>query len=123
LNGKTPEAIVIRTTNEPSKNQENIHILIHILRLRRFSFAKRNSTFIDLPSVDKEKDEGNFSSQSFWNVTDVNQLNQDARLCYNNRIDFVDPSIQDGTYLLNIQIASFENDAVQVSLFCMPLLI
>jgi hypothetical protein len=43
------------------------------------------------------------------NVTDVNQLNQDARL--NATItDFVDPSIQDGTYLLNIH-RSFENDA------------
>jgi hypothetical protein len=34
---------------------------------------------IDLPSVDKERDEAN-STQSLWNVTDVNQLNADARL-------------------------------------------
>jgi hypothetical protein len=64
LNGKMPEAIVIRTyqTNR-LKNQENIHILIrHILRrLRRFHSRKRNKhLLIDLPSVDKEKDEGNF---------------------------------------------------------------
>jgi hypothetical protein len=69
-----------------------------------------------LPSVDKEKDE-TFSSQSFWNVTDVNQLNQDARLNATiTELILFDPSIQDGTYLLNIQIASSKM-RVQVSLF------
>jgi hypothetical protein len=29
--------------------------------------------------VDKEKDEEAASSQGFWNVTDVNHLNEDAR--------------------------------------------
>jgi hypothetical protein len=45
---------------------------------------------IDLPSVDKEKDEGNLPQhKSFWNVTDVKNLNQDARL-NDNRDDFCD---------------------------------
>jgi hypothetical protein len=32
--------------------------------------------------------------------------------------DFVSNEVKDGTYLLNLQIASFENDAVLVSRFC-----
>ena len=68
---------------------------------------------IDLPSVDKERDEGKLvAHKAFWNVTDVNHLNVDARL--NSTITemiFVPNEVHDGNYVLNLQIASFENDA------------
>ena len=68
---------------------------------------------IDLPSVDKEKDDGKLlAHKAFWNVTDVNNLNDDARLdCTITEMIFVHDEVKDGTYLLNLQIASFENDA------------
>lgn len=68
---------------------------------------------IDLPSVDKEKDDGKLlAHKAFWNVSDVNNLNADARLdCTITEMIFVPDEIKDGTYLLNLQIASFENDA------------
>ncbi len=68
---------------------------------------------IDLPSVDKEEDEGNLlAHKAFWNVKDVTNLNQDARLnCTITEMIFVEDEIQDGNYILNLQIASFENDA------------
>ncbi|MFV8343404.1 cyclase family protein [Flavobacterium sp. XS2P39] len=68
---------------------------------------------IDLPSVDKEHDEGELlAHKAFWNVTDVANLNADARLdCTITEMIFVPNNVQDGTYLLNLQIASFENDA------------
>ncbi|MDD2675401.1 MAG: cyclase family protein [Flavobacterium sp.] len=68
---------------------------------------------IDLPSVDKEKDDGKLlAHKAFWNVKDVNNLNADARLdCTITELIFVPDEVKDGTYLLNIQIASFENDA------------
>jgi hypothetical protein len=68
---------------------------------------------IDLPSVDKEKDDGKLlAHKAFWNVTDVNQLNEDARLsCTITEMIFVPNEVADGIYLLNLQIASFENDA------------
>ena len=68
---------------------------------------------IDLPSVDKEKDEGKLlAHKAFWNVKNVNNLNVDARLdCTITEMIFVDDRVQDGNYLLNLQIASFENDA------------
>ena len=68
---------------------------------------------IDLPSVDKEKDDGKLvAHKAFWNVTDVNSLNDDARLdCTITEMIFVSNEVKDGAYLLNLQIASFENDA------------
>lgn len=68
---------------------------------------------IDLPSVDKEKDEGKLlAHKAFWNVKDVNNLNEDARKNATiTELIFVDEDVKDGSYLLNLQIASFENDA------------
>lgn len=68
---------------------------------------------IDLPSVDKEYDQGKLlAHKSFWNVTNINVLNDDARLdCTITELIFVDDKIQDGNYFLNLQIASFVNDA------------
>lgn len=68
---------------------------------------------IDLPSVDKEHDEGKLlAHKAFWNVKDIDNLNTDARLdCTITEMIFVPDAVQDGSYLLNLQIASFENDA------------
>lgn len=68
---------------------------------------------IDLPSVDKEKDDGKLvCHKAFWNITDVHQLSEDARLGATiTEMIFVPSFIKDGKYLLNLQIASFENDA------------
>lgn len=68
---------------------------------------------IDLPSVDKEKDEGKLlAHKAFWNVTDIHQLNADARLeATITEMIFVPNEVPDGLYLLNLQIVSFENDA------------
>lgn len=68
---------------------------------------------IDLPSVDREEDEGKLlAHKAFWNLKDVNQLNDDARLdCTITEMIYVDDHVKDGNYLLNLQIASFENDA------------
>ncbi|EJG00700.1 cyclase family protein [Flavobacterium sp. F52] len=68
---------------------------------------------IDLPSVDKEHDEGKLlAHKAFWNVKDTHNLNPDAR--FNATITemiYVSDEIEDGNYILNLQIASFENDA------------
>jgi hypothetical protein len=68
---------------------------------------------IDLPSVDREEDEGRLvAHKAFWNVKDVNHLNPDARLnCTITEMIYVNDEVQDGSYMLNLQIASFENDA------------
>jgi kynurenine formamidase len=113
-----PEAIVIRTLpNLESKKHKNYSktnppylaedaaIFIREIGIKHL--------LIDLPSVDREEDEGKLlAHKAFWNVKDVNNLNSDARLdCTITEMIFVDEAIQDGSYILNLQIASFENDA------------
>ena len=68
---------------------------------------------IDLPSVDREHDEGKLlAHKAFWNVKDTYNLNPDARLeATITEMVFVPDEIEDGNYFLNLQIASFENDA------------
>jgi kynurenine formamidase len=115
---KNPEAIIIRTlpnfkikkslkysnTNPPYLAEDAAHFI-------RESGIKH--LLIDLPSVDKEHDEGKLlAHKAFWRVKDVHNLNPDARLdCTITEMIFVPDEVQDGSYLLNLQIASFENDA------------
>ena len=118
LSGKTPEAIVIRTLpNFDSKKHKNYsktnppYLLEEAATFIRESGIKH--LLIDLPSVDREEDEGRLlAHKAFWNVKDVNNLNEDAQLdCTNTELIFVDDSVKDGSYILNLQMAPFENDA------------
>ena len=118
LNGKTPEAIIIRTLpNDIRKlSKKYSHTNPPFLAEDAARFICESGIqhlLIDLPSVDKEKDEGKLlAHKAFWNVTDVKKLNADARLdCTITEMIFVADEVQDGSYLLNLQIASFENDA------------
>lgn len=62
---------------------------------------------IDLPSIDKEKDEGKLlAHKAFWDYPKNTRL--DATI---TELIYVPNKIEDGNYLLNLQIASFENDA------------
>ena len=118
LKGKNLEAIVIRTLpNLQTKKSTNYS------KTNPPYLAEEAATYIreigiqhlliDLPSVDREEDEGKLlAHKAFWNVKDVNNLNADARLnCTITEMIFVEDEIQDGSYFLNLQIASFENDA------------
>ena len=118
LNGNFPEAIIIRTlpntsdklskkyskTNPPYLSEEAAVFIRE---------AGIQHLLIDLPSVDREEDGGKLlAHKAFWNVKNTNDLNEDARI--NSTITeliFVPNDIQDGNYLLNLQIGSFENDA------------
>lgn len=62
---------------------------------------------IDLPSVDKEKDEGKLlSHNAFWNTAGELRLNATI-----TEFIYVRNSIDDGTYFLNLMVAPIENDA------------
>ncbi len=118
LNGKTPEAIIIRSLpNLESKKHKNYsktnppYLLEEAATFICESGIKH--LLIDLPSVDREEDEGKLlAHKAFWNVKDTVNLNTDARLdCTITEMIFVDDEVKDGSYILNIQITSFENDA------------
>jgi kynurenine formamidase len=118
LAGKTPEAIVIRTLpNDLQKLHQNYsNTNPPYLEDAAAKFLRDigvDHLLIDLPSVDKEHDEGRLAAhKAFWNVKDVKQLNEDARIHATiTEMVFIPDEIQDGSYLLNLQIASFENDA------------
>lgn len=118
LNGKTPEAIIIRSLPnvEGKLYKKYSNTNPPFLAGDAAVFIREsgiNHLLIDLPSVDKEHDEGKLlAHKAFWNVRDVNDLNDDARLeATITEMIFVADEIRDGSYLLNLQIASFENDA------------
>ena len=69
---------------------------------------------IDLPSVDKEKDDGKLvAHKAFWGLEaypekKTTSIRKQATI---TELIFVDNNIQDGDYILNLQTAAFENDA------------
>jgi len=118
LQTKTPEAIVIRTfPNKEAKKHLNYSNTNPPYLLEEAAIFIRESgikhLLIDLPSVDKEHDEGKLlAHKAFWNVKDVLHLNEDARMdCTITELIFVENEVMDGSYFLNLQIASFVNDA------------
>jgi kynurenine formamidase len=118
LRGKKPEAIVIRTLpNDNAKlSRKYSNANPPYLDESAAAFIRESAIkhlLIDLPSVDKENDEGKLlAHKAFWNVKDVNVLNDDARLeATITEMIFVADDIKDGSYFLNLQIANFENDA------------
>jgi kynurenine formamidase len=118
LGKNKPKALVIRTIpnseNKKSKKYSNTNpaylseeaaIFIREIGIQHL--------LIDLPSVDREHDEGKLlAHKAFWNVKDTKNLNEDARInCTITEMIYVPNDVEDGSYLLNLQIASFENDA------------
>ena len=61
---------------------------------------------VDLPSVDREEDGGALAAhRAFWDYPGASRKD-----CTISELIFVDNSVKDGLYLLNLQIASFELD-------------
>ncbi len=112
LKNNSPEALVIRTmpNTEEKKNRHYsetnwTYILedaMHFIRERGIKHL-----LIDLPSVDREHDGGKLlSHKAFWNFDGNRRLD-----CTITEFIYVPNKVKDGSYLLNLQIAPFENDA------------
>lgn len=112
LKGKSPEAIVIRTipNTENKKTKNWAHTNWPYIEESAMIFLRRlgiKHVLIDLPSVDREKDEGELKAhRAFWDVDGT--IRMDATI---TEMIYVPHRIEDGSYLLNLQIAPFENDA------------
>ncbi|WP_343623258.1 cyclase family protein [Flavobacterium lindanitolerans] len=118
LEGKFPEAIVIRTLPNPEEKLSRKYSDTNppYLDEKAAVFIRERGIkhlLIDLPSVDKERDQGKLlAHKAFWNVKNTHDLNDDARFDATiTELIFVPDHVEDGSYLLNLQIASFENDA------------
>lgn len=106
------EAIIIRTlTNAPEKmnfqysgtNPPYLDVKAVELLLEKGI----DHILIDTPSVDREQDDGKLAAHHlFWNYPQKPALHRTI-----TELIYVTNTILDGVYLLNLQIASFENDA------------
>ncbi|MEP2237743.1 MAG: cyclase family protein [Maribacter sp.] len=112
LGSKTPTALVIRTLpNTASKlKRQYSHTNPPYILEDAMVFIRElgvEHLLIDLPSVDKEKDNGKLlAHKAFWN------FNGEVRLGATiTEFVFVPDTVIDGTYFLNLQVAPFENDA------------
>ena len=66
---------------------------------------------VDIPSVDRLFDDGHLSSHNIFWETKSKQLNPKTQNKTITEMIFVDNSIEDGDYVLEIQMAPFQNDA------------
>ncbi|MCB0432957.1 MAG: cyclase family protein, partial [Mangrovimonas sp.] len=112
LGNKKREAVIIRTlpnTKEKLSKQYSHTNPPYLLEEAAIYLKEKDvkHLLIDLPSVDRESDEGKLlSHNAFWNTG--RKLRLDATI---TEFIFVPNTVDDGTYFLNLQIAPFENDA------------
>lgn len=112
LGNKKRDAIVIRTlpNARDKKTMKYDHTNPPYLNEAAAIFLKTKGIkhlLVDLPSVDKEKDEGRLvAHNAFWNTS--GELRLDATI---TEFIYVRNSIKDGTYFLNLMVAPIENDA------------
>lgn len=112
LQGKKPEALIIRTISNPVAKTEmqysdtNPPYITEDAMKYIVSLGVKH-LLVDLPSVDKEKDGGKVAAHHiFWNYPQAPQTTKTI-----TELIYVPNTVLDGPYLLNLQIASFENDA------------
>ena len=112
LKNDYPEALVIRTSpnNDLKKTKKYSNTNWPYLLEEAAAFIRERGIkhlLIDQPSVDREHDEGKLlAHKAFWNYSIKERL--DATI---TELIYAPDSIPDGYYLLNLQIAPFENDA------------
>lgn len=112
LGNKKRDAIVIRTLpNLSDKKSQRYSDTNPPYLLEESAVYLREKgikhLLIDLPSVDKEKDNGLLlSHNAFWNT--AGKLRLDATI---TEFIYVPNKVKDGTYFLNLMVAPFENDA------------
>jgi kynurenine formamidase len=112
LKGKSPEALVIRTL--PNTTSKKTHKYSNTnwpyLEEAAAKYIRElgvDHLLIDLPSVDKEKDEGKLlAHRAFWNYPKHTRMHATI-----TEFVYVSNRIMDGSYLLNLQTAPFVNDA------------
>ncbi len=112
LAGKQYEALIIRTLpNNEEKKQLNYSATnppyLEEGAIGPVDAAGIRHLLIDLPSVDREEDGGKLQfHHAFWKVPENPQFDKTI-----TELVFVDNRIADGEYILELQMAAFQNDA------------
>jgi kynurenine formamidase len=106
------DALILRTLpNEEAKKHKNYSSTnppyMDVKCIEFFNKHKIKHLLIDTPSVDRESDGGELAfHHAYWGVPD--NMNFDRTI---TELIFVEDEIVDGTYILDLQVAPFENDA------------
>lgn len=106
------EALIIRTLPNYSekRSKKYSHTNWPFLTQNAATYIREcgiQHLLIDLPSIDKEKDDGKLlAHKAFWNFPKNTRLGATI-----TELIYVPNTLPDGEYILNLQIASFENDA------------
>ncbi|MEQ8907925.1 MAG: cyclase family protein [Vicingaceae bacterium] len=109
---KTAEALIIRTLpnnkGKLSAQYSNTNpAYVEAQAVQEMIESGIQHLLLDLPSVDRENDGGKLSAHhTFWEHPKNTQMQRTI-----TEMIFVPNEIKDGLYLLNLQIAPFENDA------------
>jgi arylformamidase len=112
VGSEVPEAIIIRTLPNPDEKMlrqysGNNPPYLHHEAAKWICEKGIEHLLLDLPSVDREDDGGKLlAHHEFWRYPhNIRMTSTITELIY------VPSSVPDGNYFLNLQIASFENDA------------
>ncbi len=115
-----PTALIVRTLpNDESKltrqyGENNIPPYFTTQAMEFIVECGFKHLLVDLPSVDRLFDEGKLSNHRiFWNVEQGSfEINADTRVNSTvTELIYVPNEVEDGEYILNLQLAPFENDA------------
>jgi arylformamidase len=112
LSGNKPEALIVRTlpntSDKTSKNYSDSNFCyFESEALEWLASQGVQHLLTDLPSVDRESDGGLLKGhRAFWNYPNATRINASI-----TEFIYVPDSVADGEYLLNLQVASFDNDA------------
>ncbi|MDG1777890.1 MAG: cyclase family protein [Flavobacteriaceae bacterium] len=112
IGNKKREAVVIRTlpNTKDKLNRQYAHSNPPFLSQAAAIYLRNKGIkhlLVDLPSVDKEKDDGQLlAHKAFWDVD--GDVRMDATI---TELIYVPNSVSDGKYILNLLIAPFQNDA------------
>ncbi|XOV66631.1 MAG: cyclase family protein [Fluviicola sp.] len=106
------EALVLRTlpnsTEKKSVNYSDTNPVYLEMEIASYLIERGVKHFLlDLPSVDRESDDGELAfHHAFWEVPE--NPNHERTI---TELIFVPDEVSDGEYILNLQVAPFENDA------------
>lgn len=112
LQNKTPEALIIRTlpNENEKKSKKYSHTNWPYLHHKAAQYCSEigvKHLLIDTPSVDKEKDDGKLlAHKAFWQYPEKPRMQATI-----TELIYVPVTISDGSYILNLMIAPFCNDA------------
>jgi len=112
LPGEVPEALVIRTLPNSDEKKSRLYSNTNFTYMHPDAAAWLAAQgvqhlLVDMPSIDREEDQGKLlAHHAFWNYPSEPRLHATI-----TEMIYADQSIADGMYMLNLQVASFMNDA------------